>query len=101
MLQAKLYIVISFYFNKQSNLKLLQRLAEAMEGARAEGRINQMNMESQMNRLNMIENERNKLLKEANQLQAEQLKFEKEKFFASKQHEPEPDEPNPMDAMAL
>ena len=50
-----------------------------------------MNMESQMNRLNMIENERNKLLKEANQLQAEQLNIEKERFFASKQNEPEPE----------
>jgi len=82
-------------------LKLLQRLAEAMEGARSEGRIHQMNMESQMNRLNMIENERNKLLKEANQIQAEQLKFQKEAFFANKQNGPEPDEPNLMDAMAL
>ena len=54
-----------------------------------------------MNRLNMIENERNKLLKEANQIQAQQLKFQKEAFFANKQNDPEPDEPNLMDAMAL
>ena len=64
-------------------LKMLKRLAEAMEETRSDGRNHQMKMESQLNRLNVIENERKKLFKEATRIQALQLKFQKESFFSN------------------
>jgi hypothetical protein len=64
---------------------MLKRLAEAMEETRSEGRNNKMKMESQLNRLSVIENERNKLFKEALRIQALQLKIQKESFFENLQ----------------
>ena len=66
-------------------VKMLKRLAEAMEETRSDGRNHQLKMESQLNRLSVIENERKKLFKEATRIQALQLKFQKESFFSNYQ----------------
>lgn len=63
--------------------KMLKRLTEVMEETRSEGRNHQIKMESQLNRLSVIENERNKLFKEATRIQKLQLDFQKESFFSN------------------
>jgi hypothetical protein len=66
-------------------INMLRQLTEAMEEFRSEGRNHQIKMESQLNRLSVIENERNKLFKEALRIQALQLKIQKESFFENLQ----------------
>lgn len=67
-------------FASQTSLALLLKISTAIENARTEARIHWMNIESHLNRQNIIENERNQILSEQNKLEKERLEFEKEKF---------------------